>query len=164
MSMSREYQLEKWVWTEADFDRMGWHDCPIHGISTVSEFSDRLELLLDLDYIFEWINQGAGRPLAFRVAPATLVFENVYSLRMDIDSRQAGLNLDELRREGEEHAPDETTRYWRWNLDLHEGNIRFLSSGFRQYVRKQPVLAQGRQLLDLKSRGGVSFDRPTGGS
>jgi hypothetical protein len=31
-----EYELEKWIWTEADFDVMGWHDSSIHALAFCS--------------------------------------------------------------------------------------------------------------------------------
>src|SRR2546421_9545929 len=96
--------LEKWVWNDADFKRMGWHDNAIHGIATISEFPDRLELMLDIDYIFDWVNQGSDRPFLLWVAPATLVFENVYHLKLDIESAQGDIELDEILREDERLA------------------------------------------------------------
>lgn len=40
------YELEKWVWTENDFEQMGWHDATIYGV----RLNQNLEI--DLDYIF----------------------------------------------------------------------------------------------------------------
>jgi hypothetical protein len=31
--MKHEYKIEKWIWTEADFDVMGWHDSQIHAMA-----------------------------------------------------------------------------------------------------------------------------------
>ena len=49
--------LEKAVWTDGDFDRMGWHDARVHAIA-FHEDEDNAELLLDLDYIVRWIAGG----------------------------------------------------------------------------------------------------------
>jgi hypothetical protein len=46
------YQLEKNIFTEADFEQMNWHDCHIHSFS----FNDNYELLMDIDYMFEWVH------------------------------------------------------------------------------------------------------------
>jgi hypothetical protein len=42
------YNLDKWVWSDKDFEIMGWHDCPIYAL----KFDDKVSL--DLDYIFQW--------------------------------------------------------------------------------------------------------------
>ena len=52
-SMKQEYKLEKWIWTEADFDVMGWHDSQIHATAF---FPEDFELVLDIDYIFDWVH------------------------------------------------------------------------------------------------------------
>ena len=51
--MHKIYKLEKWIWDDSDFDQMGWHDCKIHGFAF---YSDDYELVLDMDYLFEWLN------------------------------------------------------------------------------------------------------------
>jgi hypothetical protein len=51
---SKEYQLEKSLWTEKDFDTMGWHDSFVYGIS----FGENFQLLFDIDYIFKWVLTG----------------------------------------------------------------------------------------------------------
>jgi hypothetical protein len=30
--MENVFNLEKWEWTDADFDKMGWHDCSIYAM------------------------------------------------------------------------------------------------------------------------------------
>lgn len=55
--MSHPHQLEKKIWTEADFPIMGWHDATVYGMlfqSDTSALSN--QLLFDLDYIFQWID------------------------------------------------------------------------------------------------------------
>jgi len=46
------HTLEKWAWTEEDFERMGWHDAHVHAFAFQP---DAWEFLLDLDYILEWV-------------------------------------------------------------------------------------------------------------
>jgi hypothetical protein len=45
------YKLEKTLWTDADFERMDWHDNPVHAIAFGPASR---ELSLDIDYIFKW--------------------------------------------------------------------------------------------------------------
>ena len=67
---SKIYQLEKFLWTDHDFENMDWHDCKLFAIS----FGDNFQLLLDIDYIFKWVQ--TGKTFKFWVSPCTLVFEN----------------------------------------------------------------------------------------
>ncbi|MBK8291922.1 MAG: hypothetical protein IPK96_14315 [Flammeovirgaceae bacterium] len=41
-----DYELEKWIWTEKDIEKMGCHDATIYGL----RLNENLEL--DIDYIF----------------------------------------------------------------------------------------------------------------
>lgn len=47
-----DYQLEKYLWTEEDFNQMGWHDSNIYAIA----FGENFEFKLDIDYIFQWVH------------------------------------------------------------------------------------------------------------
>ncbi len=47
--------VEKSMWSEADFDRMGWHDVTVHAFAVQPSPQDPGRLLLDLDYIVEWV-------------------------------------------------------------------------------------------------------------
>ncbi len=42
------YLLEKTIWTDADFDLMDWHDCPVYALS----FDGNNNLLFDIDLYF----------------------------------------------------------------------------------------------------------------
>ena len=64
------------VWTDADFERMSWHDNHVHAIRFVEGQNGEGELVLDIDYILEW-QKADGAAFLFRVQPATLVFHGV---------------------------------------------------------------------------------------
>jgi len=76
---AQPFKLEKTIWTDADLDRMGWHDARIYQISFSGDLS------FDIDYIFQW-NQplAAGMPFTFWVAPVTLVFTNARLRGLDL--------------------------------------------------------------------------------
>ncbi len=74
------YKPEKLVWSESDFEIMGWHDCPIYGIL----FADNVTL--DIDYIFKWILNDQNGYHEFWISPATLVFDQARNLKIEIDS------------------------------------------------------------------------------
>jgi hypothetical protein len=74
-----EYTLDKPIWTNADFEIMGWHDATVWAMAVVS---DDFELIFDIDYILRWIDPVPPDPsFSFWVSPATLVFEGVQTLR-----------------------------------------------------------------------------------
>jgi hypothetical protein len=153
---SKTYKLEKSLWTEEDFDVMGWHDCHIHAIS----FRDNFDLLFDIDYIFKWVTHQ--KYFDFWVSPCTLVFENVYDIRFDLSYSTGGIEIDDITRETPS-VPKNAEHIGRgleftWSIQLQEGLIDFKSVGYKQYVRKLPV-CQREQYFDLEERNGVSFEK-----
>jgi len=154
--INKQYKLDKHIWTEADFENMGWHDNPIHGLT----FSDNFELLLDIDYIFKWVPKG--KKYIFWISPCTLVFENVYDLTIDIGPITPSLTIDSVTKENPQR-PHNSAHIHRdvefdWGIEMREGTITFKSIGFKQYVRAMPKLIAG-QKIGLDMRGGISFDR-----
>lgn len=153
---SKEYRLEKVVWTEVDFDHMNWHDNPIHAMT----FSDQFELLLDIDYIFEWVQKG--KKYKFWISPCTLIFENVYDLTFDIGASTPGLTIDSItkgnpqRPRNSEHIDRETE--FDWTIEMQEGVIGFKSVGFKQYIRTMPKLLSTQKIMP-EERGQISFSR-----
>jgi hypothetical protein len=157
--MAEKYELEKWVWTEADFEQMGWHDARIHAIAFLPE---GFELVLDIDYILRWV-QPAENETRYKlwVAPATLVFENVHDLRIDLEPF-AGVEIQDIHREdpqepkNAEHIGRDTE--WRWVIEAQEGEISLRAVGYKQYFRSEPALGS-EQSLEAGVRGGFSFGR-----
>ena len=159
--MSAAYELEKWVWDDGDFDRMGWHDATIHAIAFgATDF----ELSLDVDYIFAWVKPAEGeKNFRFWVAPCTLVFQNVYDVRLEAMGCGGPLiEVNELRRDDPRRPKNAEfigcELEWQWTFDGHHGELGFRSVGFTLYVRRAPVLLDA-QVLDLAERGGYSFER-----
>ena len=149
----------KRVWTQADFDKMSFHDLCIHGIAAVHEYPDPHELLFDIDYILEWVKPRLpGKDFKFRLAPATLVFEHVYDLAVRTESgiHEPWWSISDVTREKRRSADGRTD--WAWSFGLEQGNILFRSTGFKLFLRKAPSLSE-RQYLSFSERGGVSFAR-----
>ncbi len=153
------------TYTEADFDRLSWHDCHIWGIELRPgdpEGGDwTSDLALDLDFIVEWIC-GVGGGGQFRVAPATLVFHGVTDPRIDIDWGRAGLqtslhpaSIDRVERALIDDQKVYLDRlYYRWRIRLNwpdSSEIVFGAVGFTQTLRAEPILTE-RQCLSLKDR------------
>jgi hypothetical protein len=159
VTTSKIYNLEKSIWTEKDFNSMGWHDSRIHGFAiTTDDENFQSELLLDIDYIFQWINPVPPDVyFTFFVAPCTLVFHNISDLTVDIETGRivgveleiADLHLVEKR---------EQTDIIYWNIETQQDDIKFEASGYTQYVRQNPKLVRG-QKLSLDERNGIRFDK-----
>jgi hypothetical protein len=157
--MVQEYELEKWVWTEADFDVMGWHDSQIHAMAF---FPEEFELAFDIDYIFQWVDPQPNETyFKFWVAPATLVFKNVFDVEFEIDSYNGKLEIDNIKREDESSPINAQfigkASEWRWTIECQEGEIRFRSVGYEEFIRALPQLTM-TQTLDRKTTG-ISFAR-----
>ena len=157
--MNEDYPLEKWFWTEADFDVMGWHDSQIHAMAF---FPEEFEFALDIDYIFEWVDPQPNETyFKFWVARATLIFMNVHDVVFDIDSYNGELEIDNITREDESPPSNaeftEKDSEWLWRIECQEGEIRFRSAGYEQFIRTAPEFTQS-QTLDRKD-GRISFAR-----
>src|SRR5688572_22325516 len=130
---SKEYKLEKSIWTDADFENMDWHDNPIHAIA----FTDNFELLLDIDYIFDWVSKR--KEYIFWISPCTLVFENVYDLTFEIGPITPGLTIDFVTKENPQKPTNSDfinrDTEFDWIIATQEGTMKFKSVGFTQYVR-----------------------------
>jgi hypothetical protein len=152
-------QLIKHLYTESDFDTMSWHDCHIHAFS----FNDDYELLLDIDYMFEWVKpKKGGKYYKFWIAPCTLIFENVHTVELELDSGQPIIDL--IQRENPQITP--ASAYlgkafeYDWSMEMINGVMTFKSVGFKQYVRQPPILFH-EQKIEMQIRGGINFERVT---
>ena len=152
--MSTGPAVDKTVWTQADFDAMGWHDNAVHAVALEPVPDHPGRLLLDLDYIVEWVPaEPPATTLSFWICPATLVFDRAWDLTADISLQGWGfqLFLSAIRRSG----PDE--RGWSgWTLAGDRFTIELSAPGFTQYLRRPPVHSP-RPWLSVEDRGGFSF-------
>jgi hypothetical protein len=152
-------------YTEADFDRLSWHDCHIWAVEVrAGDPDDRdwtSDLALDIDFIVEW-NCGVGGGGQFRVAPATLVFHGVTDPKIDIDWGRSGfqvalhpVSIGTVEREEIQSQKVYLDRpYYRWRIRLNwpnGGEIVFGAVGFTQTLRAEPVLTE-KQCLSLSER------------
>jgi hypothetical protein len=153
---SKSYQLEKVIWDSLDFERMGWHDCRIYAFC----FGENYQLLLDIDYIFKWVQ--TGKTFKFWVAPCSLIFENVYDIEFDLACFSDGLEIDNINRDNPQKPRNadfiKIDTEYDWTIEMQQGSLFFKSVGYKQYVRQKPLFIHG-QHLGLKKRGGVSFGK-----
>jgi len=151
------YEIEKWVWSQEDFDLMGWHDVTVHAFALLPE---RFEFLLDIDYILKWEEpEPPDRYYTFWVSPATLVFEGVQNIKVDLDIGSIqDIDLQGIEREGPMPALNGELIDWNWIIDANQGSITFRGTGYKQYFRRAPIRIRG-QGLEQSQRGGLSFER-----
>ena len=148
------------IWTEESFEEMEWHDCYIHGIGFELE---NYKILFDLDYILEWYDPiENSKFFSFDIAPATVVFQNIHQLAIDIEPIEE-IQIDRLYRQ-EERKPRNANYVkkdieWKWIIECQEGEISFYSIGFNLYLRKEPQKLE-KQCFSLEERGGISFEIP----
>ena len=144
-----KYELEKKIWTDADFEKMGWHDCRIYKI----RLTDKLEL--DIDYILQWNKPDIeGLPFTFWVAPATLVFKNINNIQFEIDTA-----FDEAV-EIEDIELNKSDNKIQWTIITQQGDIEFTADGFMQWIRQEPFFQFG-QTISYIERCGFSLEQTT---
>jgi len=153
------------AYTNADFDRLSWHDCHLWAIELRAGSPDdedwTSDLVLDIDFIVDWICAvgGGGQ---FRVSPATLAFHGVPDLKIDIDwgrsGFQAALHPASIAQIEREPIRDQKVfldrPYYRWSIRLNwpaSGEIVFGAVGFTQTLRAEPILTE-KQCLSLQER------------
>jgi hypothetical protein len=153
------------VQTDAGFERLSWHDCHVWGLTIGAGEPDTgdwtSDLMLDLDFIVEWIC-GVDGVFQFRVAPATLTFHGVTDLRVGVvwgdgaaQTAVHPVSIDRIERERVELQKVYLDRpYYRWRIVANwpaGGEITFGAVGFTQRLRREPTLS-ARQLLTRHER------------
>ena len=156
------FKLDKSIWTNNDFEEMGWHDSKIYGM-TIEKHDDNwaADFLLDIDYIFKWVHPvPPAQTFTFWIAPCTLIFKECFDLYIEYDTNAGSLDLmeiddlclsDKIEQENNKLA-------YKWIIELQQGQIELKSYGFEQIVRQKPIHVQS-QILSLDERGGINFGR-----
>ncbi|MGN6163197.1 MAG: hypothetical protein ACTHOF_01520 [Flavisolibacter sp.] len=144
--MVEDYQLDKWLWTDADFDAMGWHD------SLIYAFKVDQNLYFDIDYIFKWVQPEQDHWFSFYIAPCTLVFETPTKFHLNLESNEfyTYIEIADLHKHLNSNYKTE------WRIDTHIGDIIIEADNFKQFVRRRPTLQTGQQIIP-EERGEVSF-------
>lgn len=142
-----KYELEKRIWTNEDFENMGWHDNQIYKVSM------KEDLVLDIDYILQW-NQPdlEGLPFTFWVAPATLAFKKIKNLTFNFDT----LFEDSFIIENIERPTGENEN--QWIIITQHGDFQFTCEGYEQFIRQEPFFEFG-QTISYSKRNGYCLDR-----
>ncbi len=151
--MSANGEGVDYLWTDAEFERMSWHDNHVHALHIVEGEHGAGELLLDLDYILEWVCVPDARA-RFRILPATLRFLDVSGLRIELDYAQATAALvpfclDRIERRVERRERHEA-QVWTLVINWPLGEISFEASGFEQRGSGAPLMCDEQRLPAAK--------------
>ncbi|NMF99611.1 hypothetical protein GPA27_19725 [Aromatoleum toluolicum] len=146
--------MPEYLWTDRHFDEMSWHDCNVHGLRVVEGEYGAGELILDLDYIVEWLCEAQG--CSFRIVPATLRFLEVTNLRLALDYASPGAAMGPFSIHAIERRDEPRERYVAqvWNIAINwpKGEIAFEAKGFEQRATGAPVVSAA-QCLRPDERG-----------
>jgi hypothetical protein len=137
------------IWTHHQFDEMSWHDNHVHGLRIVEGTHGAGQLILDLDYILEWV-KDPGDKCRFRILPVTLKFLDVTSLRVSLDYATPTAALGPFSIHAIERRLELRERYeaqiWKILINWPVGDISFEASGFEQRGVGVPLLTDGQCL------------------
>ena len=134
---------------------INWHDSRIYGIGFDGA---NYKLLFDVDIIIDWKKNANQEYYDVFLAPATLVFENVWDLSFDIETWNIVLDIENVRAinpKASKNHPDSLE--YEWEMELMQGVIKFKALGFRVFFKDDPknIPPQDRTVND---RGGISFN------
>ena len=143
------------TWTDADFPAMSWHDNSVHGIEVRQEENVFGSLILDLDFIEEWLAPVEGTH-HFKITPCILQFHNVTDLVMNLDYRHASASLcpftiDRIYRKDAPSEDPNLSRMWEIEIIWPIGRLSFVATGFTQTAIGVTVQSE-LQGLDYKTR------------
>ncbi len=147
------------IWTHEHFDSMSWHDNHVHGLTVVEAEHGAGELLLDLDYIVEWL-PGTDAGFRFRIVPAILRFLHVTDLRITLDYAAASAALGPFSLDTIERRTEARERYtaqlWTLRINWSVGEISFVATGYEQRSTGPEIVTDLQRLC--------ADQRPTSGS
>lgn len=124
------------IWTNSDFEEMGWHDNRIYKITFPNK---SFNFSLYLDYIFDWDRTNSK----CLISPCELVFENVSNLKVNLDFQDTSLLfINEIKRSESKPSINNKTLIWYYDIGCDIGTISFNSTGFKQVVIKPPILSE----------------------
>lgn len=121
-------------WSDIQFAEMSWHDNHVHAMRIVESAHGAGELLLDVDYILEWLKGPQG--VQFKLVPVTLRFRGVTGLRVTLDyatptAAMGPFSIHAIERR-EEVRERYTAQCWDIVVNWPTGRIAFEADGFTQ--------------------------------
>jgi hypothetical protein len=138
-----------YVWSQQQFDEMSWHDNHVHALRFAEGKHGAGELVLDLDYILEWIC-GVDGGFQFLLLPATLTFREVTNLRLTLDYATPTAALGPFSIHAIERRTEQRERYvaqlWTISINWPSGEITFEAPGYDQRGVGAPAISTAQCL------------------
>ncbi len=141
----------KTKYSARDFKNITWHDNFIHSIRLDAE---KFALELDIDFIHDWI-AGDAENYSFLISPATLTFQNVSNLKIDIDWDGCSLEMaiETIERTNPRKTANGKLTEYDWVIALNwpeGGAISFAATGFTQQSRTEPAVFDEQKIPACK--------------
>jgi hypothetical protein len=139
-------------WTHEHFDEMSWHDNHVHGVRFIAGEHGAGELVLDIDYIVEWLRTGDASQ--FRLLPATLRFTDVTNLHISLDyaSHSAAMgpfSIHAIERRMEQRE-SHVAQLWRIDVNWPGGEVSIEASGYEQTATGKAVVSSQQWLSPVE--------------
>ena len=134
-----------------DFEKIHWHDNAIHSLRIVEAEDCAGELVLDIDFIAEWL-PPVNNAFNFKIAPSDLTFHEVSDLIISINYAAASaavgpMTISEITRTVCSYPNGHSSFTWRININWPPKSfISFQASGFTQVPRSEPVFSDAQYL------------------
>jgi hypothetical protein len=142
-------------WTHEQFDEMSWHDNHVHSLRVLEGENGAGELLLDLDYILEWLK--CTDTMRFDLVPATLRFTGVTNLRIFLDYASPSAAMGPFSIHAIERSMQPRERYvaqvWKLVVNWPVGEISFEASGYEQCATGKPIVSDVQHLSAEERKG-----------
>ncbi|WP_131655563.1 hypothetical protein [Methylocucumis oryzae] len=142
---------DRTLWHTEDFDLLSWHDVHIHGLrfASFNESDGTAELVLDIDYILEWVHEGNA--FVFTVCAAELTFHDTFNLRLELDYKMCSAGMCPFMIYDIHREPLVfSTGYqsFRWSIPIHwpQGLIEFEAPAFTLQLVGTPAERVGQCL------------------
>ena len=136
-------------WTHEQFSDMSWHDNHVHGLRVVEGSHGTGELILDLDYILEWLCEMDGTK--FKIVPVNLTFLEVCDLRVSLDYATPTAALSPFSIHSIERFSESRGHYvaemWKIAINWPKGEITFQAKGYEQRAIGAVVVSGSQCLL-----------------
>lgn len=130
-----------------DFNTFDWHDSAIHGFRILNGPGElECMLILDVDYIVEWLPIEDKEYYSIKMASADLSFYHVTGLAISINYASgsiavAPMSIHKIHRAVRNYPSGASTFDWKIELNFPPcSHISFHASGFIQATKMLPVI------------------------
>lgn len=132
------------VYSAADFESLGFHDCYVYGIRWISS---SYSLIIDLDYIVQWLETNGS--YNFWVAPSELRFDYASEVKISLDWTKLPMDcqVQDVHRHDRKATPNGSNSY-HWEIEFVRpyGSIDLWATDFRLSLQATPILSPAQHL------------------